>query len=100
MKAIRSNIHSITERKRLSNPLSEVIKYLNRVICGWRNYFRIGNGTLKFQQLDRYVRDRLERWVRAQQGSRGHWNELAFRALLLQRGLEAFYIPGICVSYP
>jgi hypothetical protein len=100
MKAIRSKIHSITDRKRLSNPLSEVIKYLNRVICGWRNYFRIGNCTLKFQQLDRYVRDRLERWVRSQQGSRGHWNELAFRALLLQRGLEAFYLPGICVSYP
>jgi RNA-directed DNA polymerase len=100
MKAIRSKIHSITERKRLSNPLSEVIKYLNRVICGWRNYFRIGNCTLKFQQLDRYVRDRLERWVRSQQGSRGHWNELAFRALLLQRGLEAFYLPGLCVSYP
>ena len=100
MKVIRSKIHGITERKRLSNPLSEVIKYLNRVICGWRNYFRIGNCTLKFQQLDRYVRDRLERWVRSQQGSRGHWNELAFRALLLRCGLEAFYLPGKCVSYP
>jgi len=100
MKAIRSKIHRITERKRLSNPLPEVVKYLNRVICGWRNYFRIGNCTLKFQQLDRYIRDRLERWVRAQQGSRGHWNELAFRTLLLQLGLEAFYQPGICVSYP
>ena len=51
MKAVRSKIHTITERKSLSNPLSEVIKYLNRVIRGWRNYFRIGNCTLKFQQL-------------------------------------------------
>ncbi len=100
MKAIRSKIHLITERKRLSNPLSEVIKFLNRVIRGWRNYFRIGNCTLKFQQLDRYVRDRLERWVRSQQGSRGHWNELAFRASLIQHGLEYFYLPGICAFKP
>jgi group II intron reverse transcriptase/maturase len=50
MKAIRRKIHGITERKRLSNPLAEVIKFLNRVIRAWRNYFRIGNCTLKFQQ--------------------------------------------------
>ncbi|MHB1449043.1 MAG: group II intron maturase-specific domain-containing protein [Bellilinea sp.] len=96
MKAVRSKIHFITERMRLSNPLSEVIKFLNRVIRGWRNYFRIGNCTLKFQQLDRYVRYRLEQWVRSKQGSRGHWNEHAFRALITQQGLEYFYLPGIC----
>lgn len=100
MKAVRSKIHTITERRRLSNPLSEVIKYLNRVIRGWRNYFRIGNCTLKFQQLDRYVRWRLEQWAQSKQGSRGHWNEHAFRALLLQHGLEYFYLPGICAVKP
>jgi group II intron reverse transcriptase/maturase len=96
MKAIRSKIHLITESMRLSNPLSEVIKFLNRVIRGWRNYFRLGNSTLKFQQLDRYVRYRLEKWLRSKLGSRGHWDELAFRASLLQQGLEHFYRPGIC----
>jgi len=100
MKAVRSKIHFITERKRLSNPLSEVIKYLNRVIRGWRNYFRIGNCTLKFQQLDRYVRYRLEQWVRSKQGSRGHWNEHAFRDLITQHGLEYFYLPGVCAVKP
>ena len=96
MKAIRSKIHFITERMRLSNPLSEVIKFLNRVIRGWRNYFRLGNSTLKFQQLDRYVRYRLEHWMQSKIGSRGHWDELAFRTLLRQQGLEFFYLPGIC----
>ena len=96
MKAIRCKIHFITERMRLSNPLSEVIKFLNRVIRGWRNYFRLGNSTLKFQQLDRYVRYRLEQWMQSKIGSRGHWDELAFRALLRQQGLEYFYLPGIC----
>lgn len=100
MVSIRSKIHFITERMRLSNSLSEVIKFLNRVIRGWRNYFRIGNCTLKFQQLDRFVRYRLEQWLRARIGSRGHWKELAFRALLIKHGLEHFYLPGICAVKP
>ena len=100
MKAVRSKIHVITERKRLSNSLTEVIKFLNRVIRGWRNYFRSGNCTLKFQQLDRYVRYRLEQWVRSKQGSRGHWDEYAFRDLMAQHGLEYFYLPGVCAVKP
>ena len=96
MMNIRRKIHFITERKRLSNTPDEVIKFLNMVIRGWRNYFRIGNCALKFQQLDRYVRYRLEQWVRAKIGSRGQWNEIAFRALITQLGLEFFYRNGIC----
>lgn len=96
MMNIRRKIHFITERKRLSNTPAEVIKFLNMVIRGWRNYFRIGNCTLNFQQLDRYVRYRLEQWVRAKLGSRGQWNEIAFRALITQLGLEFFYRTGIC----
>ena len=100
MMSVRSKIHFITERMRLSNSLSEVIKFLNQVIRGWRNYFRIGNCTLKFQQLDRYVRSRLEQWVRAKLGSRGHWDELAFRASMTEHGLEHFYLPGVCAVKP
>jgi len=100
MMSIRSKIHFITERMRLSNTLPEVIKFLNRVIRGWRNYFRIGNCTLKFQQLDRFVRYRLEQWLRAKIGSRGHWKELAFRALIIQHGLDYFYLPGVCAVKP
>jgi RNA-directed DNA polymerase len=100
MVSIRSKIHFITERMRLSNSLSEVIKFLNRVIRGWRNYFRIGNCTLKFQHLDRFVRYRLEQWLRAKIGSRGHWKELAFRALIIQHGLDYFYLPGVCAVKP
>lgn len=96
MMNIRRKIHFITERKRLSNTPDEVIKFLNMVIRGWRNYFRIGNCALKFQQLDRYVRYRLEQWIRAKLGSRGQWNEIAFRALITQLGLEFFYRNGIC----
>jgi RNA-directed DNA polymerase len=72
MKTVRKKLHDITVRKRLSNPFSEVVMYLNRVIRGWRGYFRIGNSSLRFQQVDRYVRGRLRQWVQSQKGARGH----------------------------
>jgi group II intron reverse transcriptase/maturase len=78
MMNIRRKIHFITERKRLSNTPDEVIKFLNMVIRGWRNYFRIGNCALKFQQLDRYIRYRLEQWVRAKLGLAGNGTKLPF----------------------
>lgn len=100
MKAVRKKIHEITTRKRLSNPLEEVIHYLNRVVRGWRNYFRIGNSTRKLQQLDRYVWSRLRQWVRSHQGSRGRWDERSFERLIGQSGLEYFYQTGRCGSRP
>ena len=98
IKAVREKIRQITARKRLSNPLEEVVKYLNRVIRGWRNYFRIGNSTKKFQDLDRYVWERLRRWVRWIKGARGRWNEKAFSTLMAQSGLEYFFRAGMCVA--
>jgi group II intron reverse transcriptase/maturase len=100
MKTVRAKLRDITTRKRLSNPLDEVVKYLNLVIRGWRNYFRIGNSTQKLQDLDRYVRHRLRRWVRSQKGARGHWDERAFNALLASSGVEYFYPSGRCGSRP
>jgi RNA-directed DNA polymerase len=98
VKAVREKIRQITARKRLSNPLEEVIKYLNRVIRGWRNYFRIGNSTKKFQDLDRYVGERLRRWMRWIRGARGRWNEKAFTNLIARSGLEHFFKQGMCVA--
>jgi RNA-directed DNA polymerase len=100
MKAIRSKVRQITTRKRLSNPLEEVVKYLNRVIRGWRKYFRIGNSTKKFQDLDRFVQQRLRQWMRSRQGARGHWSEKAYSAVIARSGLEYFYIPGRSGSRP
>jgi len=95
MKAVREKIRQITTRKRLSNPLEEVIKYLNRVIRGWRNYFRIGNSSRQLQGLDYYIEHRRRRWVNANKGKR-HWQEVTFKAMLLSSGLEYFYQTGRC----
>jgi len=98
MKAVREKIHGITERKQLYNTPEEVIQSLNPVIRGWRNYFRCGNSTEKLQQLDLYVWQRLRRWARLRKGSRGHWNECAFKTWIAGSGLENFYRSGICVN--
>lgn len=94
MKTVRKKLHDITARKRLSNPFSEMVTYLNRVIRGWRGYFRIGNSSQRLIQLDRYVRRRLRQWVRTQKGAHGYWDERGFERLLAQSGLEYFYQIG------
>ena len=35
---------------------------VNPVLRGWMNYFRYGNSSEKFSQIDRYVNERLALW--------------------------------------
>jgi RNA-directed DNA polymerase len=53
MKAVRSHIREQTERRGLKETLATIVANLNPIIRGWRNYFRVGNSTKKFQDLDR-----------------------------------------------
>lgn len=59
---------------------------------GGRNSCRIGNATQKFPALDRYVRQRLEKWLCARKNSRIALDQLA--ALIRESGREYFYVPG------
>ncbi len=43
----------------LSRFLGEVVAQLNPVLRGWGNYFRWGNSSRKFVQVDSYVQERL-----------------------------------------
>jgi hypothetical protein len=43
---------------------------LNRVLRGWGNFFRWGNPAKKFWNIDCYVYERLERFLRAKHGPR------------------------------
>ena len=100
MKAVRDKIRQITTRKRLSNPMSEVVKYLNRVTRGWRNYFALGNSTKKLQDLDRYVRQRLRQLARNRKGARGYWSDKGFDSWMKHNGLVYFYTTGIGGARP
>ncbi|EPE86344.1 group II intron, maturase-specific domain protein [Leptospira noguchii str. 1993005606] len=43
MKSIRSKIRNLTTRRWYRLSLEEIVKNLNPVIRGWRNYFRAVN---------------------------------------------------------
>jgi group II intron reverse transcriptase/maturase len=63
MRGIRARIRELTDRRRWAGlrDIREVIEVLNPVLRGWGNYFRTGNASWKFQQVDRYVNQRLVR---------------------------------------
>jgi group II intron reverse transcriptase/maturase len=63
MTSIRGRIRGLTDRRRWAGmkDIRKVIETLNPVLRGWGNYFRTGNASWKFQQVDRYVNQRLVR---------------------------------------
>jgi RNA-directed DNA polymerase len=66
MNRIRTRIRELTDRRRWAGmkDIRQVIDVLNPVLRGWGNYFRTGNASWKFQQVDRYVNERLVRLLR------------------------------------
>lgn len=72
MKALRTKIHALTARRRWARmkDIREVIRLLNPVLRGWGGYFRTGNASDKFNQIDRYVRERLLRLLMHRGGQR------------------------------
>jgi group II intron reverse transcriptase/maturase len=61
MQRVRDRIRELTDRARRAGikDIRVVIRDLNPVLRGWGNYFRTGNASLKFHQVDRYVKRRL-----------------------------------------
>jgi len=61
MSRIRDRIRELTDRRRRAGmkDIEEAIRDLNPLLRGWGNYFRTGNASWKFQQVDRYVCERL-----------------------------------------
>lgn len=94
MQAVRAKVRQETDRRRLRVELGDLVGSLNRLIRGWRNYFRLGNSTKKLADLDRYVWLRLWTFLRKRRGSRGRLKPEGFAAWLRRSGLERFYPAG------
>lgn len=103
MKRIRSRIRALTDRRRWAGmkDIRQVIEVLNPVLRGWGNYFRTGNASWKFQQVDRYVNQRLVRLLRHVRGWRRRpfhlreWPPARFVALGLHRLVGTIRYPGL-----
>jgi group II intron reverse transcriptase/maturase len=72
MQSVRRRIKEITApRYRLPEPIAAIVTEVNRLLRGWGGYFRVGNSTRHFQQVDSYVRERLALFLRKKTGESG-----------------------------
>jgi RNA-directed DNA polymerase len=61
VRAARTRISELTERRLLCLPVEDVVARLNRFLTGYGNYFRRGNSAAQFKKLDRYAAERVGR---------------------------------------
>ena len=84
---VRRRIREVTPRRRCHEDLRAIIADLNPVLRGWGAYFRTGNAAIKFNQIDRYVEERLRALLLNRYGARLHagraaaWQRPFFEAL-------------------
>ena len=69
MQRIRDKIKAITApRHRLPEPIGPIVAEINQALRHWGPYFRVGNSSRKFQQVDDYVRERLALFLSKKSG--------------------------------
>ncbi len=67
-KRARAKIKAMTDRSQVGPELGVVIGRLNRFLRGWGNYFRTGNASIKFCEIDKYVWWRMFRLLVKKRG--------------------------------
>jgi group II intron reverse transcriptase/maturase len=72
----RDKIRRLTRRTR-QGKLAQVIQEVNQCTMGWIGYFRLSNAKSVFEELDEWLRRRLQQlvWKRWKRG-KTHWREL------------------------
>jgi group II intron reverse transcriptase/maturase len=101
MKRLRARIRALTDARHSGvKDVRVLIARLNPVLRGWGNYFRTGNATLKFNQMDHYVRQRLglflarRRGYQDRHGAVSRWSADWFWGLGLHRLFGTVRYPG------
>jgi RNA-directed DNA polymerase len=60
----REKLRGMISRRRCHQQLPEMIAQINRHLKGWANYYRPGYSRCAFRQINRFVRERLARYLR------------------------------------
>jgi RNA-directed DNA polymerase len=102
MKRIREKVRDRTSRKRVGANLKLLItEELNPILRGWGNYFRTGNASIKFNQIDRYTTWRLrgllikKRGRNLRAGQVDRWTDAWFHEQGLHQLLGTIRYPGV-----
>jgi RNA-directed DNA polymerase len=73
MKSVRAKVRALTQPRFGGVPWEAIVGNLNRVLRGWAAFFRYGNSSRKFEDIDRYVHERLAILASRKHGMPG-WN--------------------------
>ncbi len=84
--AARARIRNLTPLARIGLPAILVVGDLNAFLRGWGAYFRHGNSTKAFQSIDRFVFERMARFIARKHGSR-NWKRGMVDLIDSQTGL-------------
>jgi RNA-directed DNA polymerase len=98
MQRIRDRIKALTApRHHLPEPVQPLVAELNRLLRGWGAYFRVGNATRQFQQVDSYVRERLALFLSKKTGRSGRqWRR---HSLAFFQALGVYQLTGTVTWY-
>jgi RNA-directed DNA polymerase len=98
MQRVRDRVKAIiAPRQRLPEPVATVVAQLNPVLRGWGAYFRMGNASQQFRQVDEYVRERVALFLSKKTGRRGRrWRS---HTLAYFRALGVYELAGTVTWY-
>lgn len=105
MGKLREKLHILTHYSNGAKNVRELMPKLNPVLRGWANYFRSGNASRKFNQVEQYLWQRLvvfenrrrglKRPHRSRPGQDYDW----FRSLGLYSLIGIIRYPGVAASH-
>jgi group II intron reverse transcriptase/maturase len=74
LQLLRHRVKRMTDRSTTGQSLDELLKTLNPLIAGWRNYYRYATGAWKdFMQLDRWLWQRIRLWLKKKHRGSTDW---------------------------
>ena len=72
MNRLRLKVREVLDRRStLCWEIEYLVKVLNSILRGWMNYFKYGNSSKKFAQIDYYIWERLALWWSKKHGRSG-----------------------------